>query len=308
VTRSLRAIGLLALAAAFVLNACNQSPPSETGLLVVASFYPLYEFTHQVAGPSARVVSLVPTGAEPHDWEPSPQDLVEIREARLLVHNGGGLDPWVSRLLSEPASPKTLIVRATEGIPLLTSTPSSDGRGPDRPIPDPHVWLDPVLAQSMVETIRAALARVDPDHAATYAENSRRFVAELQALHEKFKAGLDHCARREVVTSHAAWAYLAKRYDLTVLPVMGLTPEAEPSPAQLASIVRFARDRKVKYIFFETLVSPGLAETLAREIGARTLVFNPIEGLTKDEQAAGRGYVALMEENLKNLRIALDCR
>lgn len=290
------------------LAACNQGPPLPASPLVVTSFYPLYEFTHQIAGSAVRVVSLVPTGAEPHDWEPSPQDLARVREARLFVYNGAGFEPWVSRLLADDVSSKTLIVRATEGIALLTSTPSSDSRGPARPAPDPHVWLDPVLAQSMVVTIQGALAKADPDHASTYAKNATRFLAELQALHEKFTAGLAHCERREVVASHAAWAYLAKRYALTLVPVMGLAPESEPSPAQLASVVRFARDRKVKYIFFETLVNPGLAETLAREIGAKTLVFNPIEGLTKDEQAAGRGYVTLMEENLKNLRIALDCR
>jgi zinc transport system substrate-binding protein len=308
VTRSVGAVGRAALAGALVLAACDQNPSSHEIPLVITSVYPLYELTRQVAGPAAQVVSLVPTGAELHDWEPSPRDIARIREARLFVYNGAGLDPWVSRLLADGASSRTAIVRATQGIPLLTTAPFADARGPGRPIPDPHVWLDPVLARTMVETIRAALAKADPDHAATYAENARRFMAELETLHESFKAGLAHCARREVVASHAAFAYLAKRYALTVVPVMGLTPESEPTPARLASIVRFARDRKVQYIFFETLVSPALAETLAREIGAQTLVFNPIEGVTREEQAAGRGYVALMEENLKNLRTALDCR
>jgi zinc transport system substrate-binding protein len=307
-TRSLRAIGVAALGAMLGLAGCNQSPPSPAHPLAVASFYPIYEFTRQVAGPSAGVVSLVPTGVEPHDWEPSPQDLVRIQNARLFVYHGAGLDPWVSKLMGDQSASKTLIVRATEGIPLLGSTSPSDRRRSGQLAPDPHVWLDPVLAQSMVETIRTALAKVDPDHAAAFAENAKRFSAELQTLHEEFQAGLAHCARREVVTSHAAFAYLAKRYGLMLVPVMGLNPESEPTPAQLASIVRFARDKKVKYIFFETLVSPGLAQTLAREIGAETLVFNPVEGLTKEEQTAGRGYVALMKENLRNLRIALECR
>jgi zinc transport system substrate-binding protein len=297
-------IGSAALAV-LTLTGCDQRAPSAKGPLVVASVYPLYEFARQVAGDSVPVVSLVPAGTEPHDWEPSPQDLTRIREARVLVYNGAGLDAWVPRLLAGHASRGTMIVRATEGIPLL-SPPAQAGGGASTP--DPHVWLDPVLAQSMVETIRAVLAKADPARAAMYAENARRFAAELQTLHERFRAGLEHCARREVVASHAAFAYLAKRYALTIIPVMGLTPEAEPTPARLASIVRFARDRKVKYIFTEPLVSPRVAETLAREIGAQTLVFNPIEGVTKDEQDAGLGYVALMEDNLKSLRVALDCR
>ena len=298
-----------ALAAALALLACNQGPaPPPAKLLVVASFYPLYEFARQVAGPLARVVSLVPPGVEPHDWEPSPQDLTRIRDARVFIYNGAGLEPWAAKLVNDPTFSRTLMVRATEGVQLLSAAPSGPSGSPHTVSPDPHVWLDPLLAQSMVETIRAALATVDLAHAAVYAENAREFGAKLQALHEAFQAGLKACARREVVTSHAAFSYLARRYGLTVVPVMGLAPESEPSPAQLASIVRFAREKKVKYIFFETLVNPRLAETLAREVGARTLAFNPIEGVTREEQAAGRGYVALMEENLRNLRTALDCR
>ena len=301
--RSLLAISGATVGALLMLPACNQSPTPSTPL-VVATFYPLYEFTRQIAGSSARVVSLVPAGAEPHDWEPSPQDLTRIRDARLLVYNGAGLDPWVAKLLADPAIRNTASVQATQGIPLQNSPTVSEGRG----APDPHVWLDPVLAQSMVETIRGALVTVDPEHAAIYAENAGRFRAKLEALHEAFRAGLAHCARREVVASHAAFGYLARRYGLTLIPVMGLAPDSEPTPAELAAVVRFARDKKVKYIFFETLVGPRLAETLARELGARTLAFNPIEGVTRDEQATGRDYVALMEENLKNLRVALDCQ
>ena len=307
-SRRLPPIRRAALAAALALFACNQGPAPSGQLLVVASIYPLYEFARQVAGSSAQVVSLVPTGVEPHDWEPSPQDLTRIRDARLFIYNGAGLEPWVAKLVSDPNFSRALMVRATEGVQLLSAAPAEPSGSPPKVPPDPHVWLDPVLAQSMVETIRAALVKLDPAHSPAYAENARAFTAKLQALHQAFEAGLKDCARREVVTSHAAFSYLARRYGLTVVPVMGLAPESEPTPAQLASIVRFALEKKVKYIFFETLVNPRLAETLAREVGAQTLVFNPIEGLTRDEQAAGRGYVSLMEENLKNLRTALDCR
>jgi zinc transport system substrate-binding protein len=124
---------------------------------------------------------------------------------------------------------------------------------------------------------------------------------------EHYERGLAQCARREIVVSHASFAYAARRYRLTQVPVMGLSPDSEPSPAQMAQIVRFARRHEVKFIFFETLVSPKLAETLAREVGARTLVLNPIEGLTREDQAAGKGYVELMEDNLADLRTALEC-
>ncbi len=286
-------VALAALAAA----GCTDAPPSPTRPLVVATFYPLYEFSAHVAGDRAEVLSLVPPGVEPHDWEPSPQDVARVQRARLLVYNGAGLEPWLGRLLKDSAAPGA--VNATDGLPLARGAGGA---------PDPHVWLDPVLAQAMVERIRDALARADPGGAGGYAERARAFQGRLARLHESYEQGLARCERREIVVSHSAFGYLAARYALSVVPVMGLSPEAEPSPARLAAIVRFARERKVKYIFFETLVSPRLADTLAREVGAGTLVLDPVEGISPEQARAGQGYVALMEENLKNLRLALGCR
>jgi zinc transport system substrate-binding protein len=296
------------IAAALVLGACDQGPSPTAPLTVAATVYPLFEFTRRVAGSNAEVVALVPAGVEPHDWEPSAGDVSRIRKARLLVYNGVGLDPWVEKLGDGGGRDgRPVLVRATEGLALLPAAAGEAGaRGGTAS--DPHVWLDPVLAQAMVETIRAALARVDTAHAAAYADNARAFTGELAALDRDFAAGLAACARRDIVTSHAAWTYLAARYRLTALAVMGVAPESEPSPARLASIARVAREKKVKYIFVETLASPRLAETLAREIGAETLVLNPIEGLTPEEAAAGKGYLSVMEGNLRTLRRGLDCR
>ena len=154
----------------------------------------------------------------------------------------------------------------------------------------------------------AGLTQGDPANKATYDEHARAFRSRLAALDAAFQAGLHDCEHRDIVVSHAAFAYLARRYRLTQVAVMGLAPESEPSPAELAAIANLARRRKVTYIFFETLVSSRLAETLAREIGAKTLVLNPVEGLTKEEAAAGKGYVDLMEANLQSLRTGLACR
>jgi len=285
---------LLAILALLAAAGCQQASPPDGKPLVVASFYPLYEFARQVAGDRAQVVSLVPTGVEPHDWEPSPQDMAQVRRARLFVYNGAGLEPWAEKVKAEVDGKTTAVVSATSGIPLVGG--------------DPHVWLDPTLARMEVETIRAALARVDPGGTEVYAAQAKAFAAKLDALDERFAAGLRDCARREVVVSHAAFGYLTRRYRLEQVPVMGLAPESEPSPAALATIVRLARQRKVEAVFFETLVNRRLADTLAREVGARTLVLNPIEGLTREEAAAGKGYLDLMAVNLANLRGGLGCR
>ena len=173
---------------------------------------------------------------------------------------------------------------------------------------DPHVWLDPTLARAQAETIADGLAQADPAGRPVYLENAKALAARLDALDQAFAAGLRDCARREVVTSHAAFAYLTRRYQLTQVPIMGSAPEAEPSPADLAAIVQTARRLRVTHVFFEPLVSPRLAQTLAREIGATTLPLDPIEGVSREQAAAGTGYVELMQANLAALRVGLGCR
>jgi zinc transport system substrate-binding protein len=314
-----RALAVLLLLAGGVLALVWLWPvrqgPTER-LPVVASFYPLYEFARRVGGERVEVTTLVPPGVEPHDWEPSPRDVARLYQARLFVYNGAGLEPWVEKLLGG-APPSLVAVNVTEKIPLrAVDLPRHHGHHEEKargPAPagresDPHVWLDPVLAQSQVEAIRAALSRTDPAHAPAYDANARSLVAALAMLHRQYEQGLADCARREFVTSHAAFGYLATRYRLTMIPIMGVAPEAEPSPAELARIARTVRRHGIRYVFFETLVSPKLAETLAREVGARTLVLNPVEGVTAEEAAAGKDYLTLMRENLANLRTGLECR
>ena len=287
----------LALAAGLVISGCQPAPPPAKPL-VVATIYPLWEFSRQVAGNRADVVSLVPAGVEPHDWDPAPRDVSQVQRASVFVHTGTDLDGWAEKLLAELTGRRGVVVNARGGLSVLTVGG----------VTDPHVWLDPTLARAQVLAIAAGLEQADPAGRAAYADNAQAFVARLDALDQEFTAGLADCARREVVTSHAAFAYLARRYRLTQVPVMGISPEAEPSPADLAAIVRTARRLKVTHVFFETLVSPRLAETLSREIGATPLPLNPIEGVSPAEAAAGTGYLELMRANLANLRVALGCR
>jgi zinc transport system substrate-binding protein len=283
------------LAAAATVAGCKDAPPPKVEAprpLVVTSFYPLYDFARQVAGDRAEVISLVPAGVEPHDWEPSPRDVARVEKAAVFVYNGAGFDAGVERLAR--GAGKAVVVEATAGLALI-----------DR---DPHVWLDPTLAKAQAELIRAALAKADPAGANDYASRATAYGARLTKLDETFSSGLATCERRELVVSHAAFGYLARRYRLTQVPVMGLAPQAEPSPAELARVVRTVKRLKATVIFFETLVSPRLAETLAAEVGAKTMVLNPIEGLTSEEEKAGKDYMAVMDDNLRNIRTALGCQ
>src|SRR4029450_2762261 len=192
-------------------------------------------------------MSLVPAVEEPHDWEPSPRDVADVGKAALLVYNGAGFEPSVDRMLREIGAWGPLAIDTTAGLPLLDARDAAGRAGERAPGPaaggarDPHVWLDPVLAQRQVDAIAAGLARVDAAGQAGYQERAGRYKAALAALHEAFAAGLASCARREVVTSHAAFGYLTRRYGLVQVPVIGMAPSAEPSPADLARLVGVAR-------------------------------------------------------------------
>ena len=283
------------VAALLLLTAC-QDPPASGRPLAVVTVYPLGELARHVAGDRAEVVTLVPPGVEPHDWEPSPRDVSLVQRATVLVHTGTVLDAWVARLLASLPG-RVRVIDTSAGLRLL---PQGAGA-------DPHTWLDPTLARAQARTIAAGLAEADPAGRAGYEERAAALGSRLDALDAAFAAGLATCARRDLVTTHGAFGYLARRYRLTQVSIMGRTPEAEPSPADLAAIVQTGRRLRVTHVFVEPLVSPRLAQTLAHEIGAATLPLDPIEGVSRERTAAGTGYLELMEANLASLRAGLGC-
>lgn len=270
-------------------------------LRVVASFYPLFEFSRAVGGERAIVRNLVPAGGEPHAYEPTPRDIVAFARSDVVVYNGLGFEPWLVRLLRQVPA-RVVRVHASAGLPRLVAAADEARRRPD-----PHVWLDPVLAQRQVATIAAGLGRADPAGRAVYEANARAYRARLQALHDRYRRTLAPCRKQVFVVSHAAFGYLAARYGLTQVAVAGLEPDAEPSPARIREILRVVRRHGVTVIYYETLVSSRVAATIAREVGARTLILNPIEGLTDEEVRRGKTYLAVMEDNLRHLAQGLDC-
>jgi zinc transport system substrate-binding protein len=296
-------LALLTLALAGCGSRPNQAVPATAGKLkVVASVYPVYEFARQVGGDRIELTMLVPPGAEPHDWEPTAREMVAIKSAKLFLYHGAGFEN-IDKLLTKEALGATQAVAVSDGIPVIKGDDDHDHHGGHA---DSHIWLDPVLAQREVATIAAALEAADPQNAAHYRQNADRFSKELAALDGEYRSGLENLPGRTIVTSHAAFGYLTKRYNLEQMPIMGLSPDSEPTPERLAAIVRFCRQHNVKYIFFETIVNPRLAETLAKETGARLLVLNPLENLTEAEVKQGKNYLVIMRENLTNLRQALQ--
>ena len=276
--------------------------PKKRALEVTASFYPLYYFASEIGGENVRVYNITPAGAEPHDYEPTSRDIVRIEKSNLLILNGRALEPWSDKIKNALEGKKVIVITAGDNI--ATQKIKEDGGA----LQDPHVWLDPVLAKEEVRSILQGFVLADPKNAPAYESNSRMLQQSLDTLHKEYQEGLNDCKKRDIVTSHAAFGYLAGEYHLRQISISGLSPDEEPSAKKLSELTDFVRKNNIQHIFFESLVSPKLSETIAHEVGVSTLLLNPIEGLSDEEKLAGKNYFTLMRQNLTNLRTALQCR
>ncbi len=317
----------LALAAAAAVHYRTEPKPiGPAKLSVSASFYPLAYLAEQVGGDKVTVTSVIPNGLEPHDFEPTPQNVIALRSAKAFIYNGNGLDTWAERLRPELEDAGVTVVAASQAVTALSTLEESiivgaeesgheeegevheDEVHEDHGAFDPHIWLDPIRARQISELIRDTYIALDPVNADYYRTRSAEVATRLGVLHDEYEKKLANCSTRNVVVSHDAFNYLAKRYNLTMQAIAGLSPDAEPSIKRLAELTDFVKKEKVSTIFFETLVSKNLANTLAKETGVVTAVLNPIEGLTADDLAANRNYETIMHDNLQALSQALVCQ
>ena len=296
-----------ALPLVLLLAACGSSAKGQDGTTsVVASFYPFAYIAEQVGGTHVDVANLTSPGVEPHDLELKPKQVGAVQGADLVVyekHFQAAVDDAVKQ--AGRSSKDTVDVASVIKLKPVQAGAEEEGHGHDHGDLDPHTWLDPENMVAVTKAVEAKLSAVDPDHAADYAANASKLVSQLQTLGTDFATGLKTCRSRTIVTSHAAFQYLAARYDLTQVPIAGLDPSNEPSPSQLADITNLVRKEKITTIFTEELVSPAIADTIAKETGATTATLDPIEGLsdaTKDQT-----YLTLMRKNLQTLRKANSC-
>jgi zinc transport system substrate-binding protein len=274
-------------------------------LTVQASFYPLQWLTEQVGGDAVTVSNLTKPGAEPHDLELTPQDVAEIARAGLVVYLSG-LQPAVDEAVRDQAADRAFDAAKSANLD-LTFTPIEEGRAAtdEAGSVDPHFWLDPKRLADVGDALAARLGQAMPGRAAAFTERARSVRATLEALDADYRGKLAHCANKDLVTSHNAFGYLAQAYGLKQVGITGLTPEEEPSPTDLAAVTQFVRTNGVKTIYYETLVSPSIADTVARETGAGTAVLDPIEGLNDHSQ--GHDYLDVMRSNLANIVNGQPC-
>jgi zinc transport system substrate-binding protein len=300
---------LLGAATLLAATGCGAGPSAPAGATggkpqILAAFYPLEWMATRVAGPDADVITITQPGVEPHDLELDPRQIASMEQADLIVYIKG-VQPAVDEAVGEQAPDTSFDAAAA----ISTLPPTGDEEGHEEeghegeePSYDPHVWLDPARLASAVTELGKRLGQADPAHAAGYTERAKATAAELGTLDEDLREGLTTCGSRTIVTGHSAFGYLADRYHLKQVGISGLDPEAEPSPARLAEVARIARQERVTTIFTEELVSPKVAEVLAKEVGAKTAGLNPIESRPESGD-----YLSAARANLTVLRSALGC-
>jgi zinc transport system substrate-binding protein len=266
---------------------------------VVASFYPIFEFVKRIGGDRVEVSSLIPVGIEPHDYEPTIQQIQNALTADMLVINGAGFEGgWVNDINPE------FLLDTSVGLNLTRSANEGSSQSVN-----PHVWLDPILVKQQVENIRDGLIKVDPANSAYYKEYANRFLSELDSLDKKIRSELATCEKKDFIAFHNAFIYFSERYGLIQHSIHGVSPEADVLPQRLQQIVGLARDMGLDTIYSEELLDPRFANVIAQEIpNGKVLVLSPIEGIDKEEQNAGVDYLDKMEENIENLKVGLKCK
>lgn len=277
-------------------NQKSQTASSSSKIDIAASIYPLAYFTEKVGGDLVTVHLITPGATEPHDYAPTPTDIITVGSSKAFVYNGAGIDAWADRIAPELRK---------KGIPVLKMT---DYLGEvSKNTRDPHIWLDPILAKRQIEDIVQLLTGLDQNHESMYKNNAALYLAELIKLDQEYKNGLENCRLKEIISSHDAFSYLGSRYGITIHSIAGFSPEDEPSSAQMAALTELIKQKHIQTVFFENFVSPKLSETLARETRAQIAVLNPIEGLSAEDAHTSKNYDELMRENLVALKKAMLC-
>ena len=297
-----------------LLTGCGTQPADTAAgdgrLRVLTSFYPMYDFACKIGGDCIDVTNMVPSGTEPHDWEPSTNDLKNLEKADVFIYNGADMEPWADDLLVS-RSDTLRVVEASENVELRTTdgehehAHEHEGADHHHGDFDPHVWLDPENAKIEMEAIRDALCAADPENSTVFQSNYEKYAAELDVLDAEFREKLAPLPNRTIVVAHEAFGYLCDAYGLTQVGIEGLSPDSEPDPGRMAEVIDFVREHSISTIFFEELVSPKVAEAIASETGAQAKMLSPLEGLSDEQAAAGADYFSVMHDNLAALMEAL---
>lgn len=286
-------------------SACSRKSSTYTDeskkITVCTSFYAMYDFSKKIGGDKINLISLVPSGIEPHDWEPSPKDIANLEKADVLIYNGAGMEGWIDKVINSLSNKKLLTIETSAKINLLQNEDNDEDLKYD-----PHVWLNPLNVKIQMEEIKNAFIKADPVNKDYYEKNFLENSKKLDNLDKEYKNAVLSFKSKDIVVSHKAFGYLCRAYGLNQVAIEGLSGDVEPTPSKMAEIVKFAKNNNVKYIFFEELLTPKVAQVIANEAGAKTAVLNPFEGLKEEDIKNGKDYFSVMRENLDALKQALQ--
>ena len=310
---------MIAVCLMISLVGCNQADDDgkrfvdKDKISIVTTIYPVYDFASNIAGDKAEIINLVPTGVEPHNFELSPKDMQLIEEADLFIYNGAGMENFVDKTLNAIQNENLVIVECAKDVTLLESHhlhhedehEEEHEEEHDAKV-DPHTWLSVQNAIVAIEYMKDALVTLDKENAQYYEDNYRAYKDELLELDALYQAELKDLPRDTIVVNHEAFGYLCEAYGIHQVGIEGLSADSEPDSARMKEIVDFCKEEDIRIILFEELVSPKVAKTVASEIGAETMVLNPIGGLTAEQEANGKNYIELMKDNLEVLKTALQ--
>ncbi len=281
------------------------SAPSQKPL-ITSSFYPNYFVATAIGRSNIDTKNITPAGSEPHDYEPTSKDIQSIYDSKLFVYNGAGVESWAPKTAKSADEKGVKILKTSDKVVLFDTDDEDEIQ--EGNTKDPHIWVDPINMKIIAGNIRDNLSQIDPKNKQSYTENTDTLNQKLDDLDQKARFTFANCSQKKFVTTHNAFGYFARRYGLEGVSINGISPDKEPSTQELADLVEQIKTQNIKTIFTETLVSPKLADTLARETGAKTLTLNPLEGLTDDQIKAGDDYITIMNQNIANLAIGLECK
>ncbi len=293
----------IAIILLFVCTGCSNAGSTDHNpnmvLKIYTTFYPMYYITDEIAKDKANIIQLIPSGVEPHDWEPTLKTMAELKKSDIFIYNGAGMERWAEKIIKNLQESNVKVVEASKGIELIKgeSNHSEDY--------DPHTWVSPVNLKVQAKNVLHALVEADKENKEFYETNYEILTKKLDGLHRDILEATKDFRIKIIVTSHEAFGYFAKEYGITQVPIRGISPEQEPSPAKLAEIVRLCKENAIKYVFVEKFVNPKFSKVIADEIKGDVLTLNAAHGLSDDEIKAGQDYISLMYENLKNLEKAL---
>ncbi|AJO19648.1 MULTISPECIES: metal ABC transporter substrate-binding protein [Bacillus] len=314
----------------------SEQKENKDTLDIYTTIYPLEDFAKKVGGEYVNVKSVYPPNVEAHTYEPSSKTMAEISDSDAFIYSGVGVEGFADKAVNTLKNSNVKIVKAGEGIALLSREEEGEhddhaheeehgdhdehaheeehehgeaeghDHHHDHGDHDPHVWLDPVLAEKMAENIKDQLVKLDPEHEKTFTKNYESLKKDLEQLDKDFKQTVDKADKKEILVSHAAYGYWEKRYGIKQISVLGLSPTEEPSQKQLENIVKTAKEHNIKYVIFESNVSSKISEIIKKEIGAESLTMKNLESVTKEDIESGKDYTTIMKENLTVLKKALS--